>query len=1510
MAIQLTDKLQAVTTEGVIVDATQVAGGYMIIPDKSTFFAGKKSALLVEGMLIYETSTEKSYRWLNSNWVEQATDTTYELTAPKTKTTINQATINLTGSDNSTNSVSLTGTNGIFINARKANSITVSGKELSDAINNLNNHIFGNPTEGLGYTLSSDGTYYICSGIGTATSTDIIIAPIYDGLPVKEIGNRAFYQQTTITSVVIPDSITSIDEAAFSSCSSLTSVVIGESVTNIGQGAFSHCSLLTSIVIPNSVTSLGVSAFYNCTALTSAAIGEGVTKIRSNAFSMTALTSIIIPDSVTEIGNSAFAYCSSLTSVVIGDNVTSIGSSAFEDCGSLASIKIPDSVTQIYSRTFAGCSSLASIVLGKSVGSIDTMAFDNCSMLSSVVIPSSITSIGYYAFRNCSSDINIYYSGTSEEWLRYTSSLPSGSLPSTATIHYKFANDFISAENKYQPKEDSSLTTTNKTIVTAINELNTHSQKTSGNPHGVTKANVGLGNVVNTGDSATPVEGGTAKFTTGGAYTLKAELEQAVSDLATNIVPRLYLSTDIVNLEQLAEEIFKATGNYNKLCRVNCVGKDFFVKIDIAGTGVFSRVFILNVNNGKIISKSGQPYIEGSTSIDTMLAWESIYQAKQDTSLTTTDKTITGAINELKEGKIPFVTIETSNGNYSLGELATRIKEVTGSSDTPCCVLVDGGYNYTNNSGKTFFIKMAGGDGITEENRYIISINAIDFYQGRSLSYQFVVADTALNEFFERKSTEELISDKVTDLVSAVDAINNITNVTNGVGEGAIQSVGDRSTDGTSSDTAIYEDADGNEVFDYNSDFNTNAATEFKTATGLDFQDPVPYGSIGRYSQTIGGKASAQGKRSRAEGTTTIAYGDYSHAEGNTTLAIGGSAHAEGLATVAAGEGSHAAGHKTIARGNYSNASGDRTVANGTSSMATGKNTTAKGEYSFSCGDSTVSHKDSTFSAGVGSVAYGWASAAIGKGDANYPDLDTASLTSIKAAYGVDSGATSNGVAIKKYFHMAAGGRSFVGGDNCLATGTGSMAYGKQAFAEGDTSFALGTDVHAEGLNSLAHGSNTHAKGIDSFATGFEAVAEGDYSFATGFGTDATATAAVAVGYNAQATGHTAVSLGRSTKAKGKYSFASGYYSTADNDYSFAGNHNTKANGVDAAAFGLTTVADQKQQFVVGRYNKSHTYDEAILADSTKTVKDANDIIFVVGNGTGSAEANRSNAFEVLKDGRAKVFGTPTEDNDVVTKQYVDSKKTGDSVSFTQRLTSGTEIGTITIDGSATTLYAPAAATPAQATASTAGVIKVSSVNDSEITVNEESTTAGRYYPVELASDGKAVVNVPWQDNKTVTQKLTTYGDAFSYPVLASAFTTDYTYTSQAGPRASYAQVERAIYITPSTGALTATSFNATSDARLKKNFTEYTSDKSILDLPVYKFDFIDGPDNQIGCKAQDLQEICPELVTENTSGYLSVKESKLVYLLLEEVKKLNNGFQKLQEENEKLKQKIESLKT
>ena len=171
-------------------------------------------------------------------------------------------------------------------------------------------------TEGLKFTLSSNGTYYSVTGRGTATDTDILIPSVYNGKPVTCIGDSAFQGCSSLTSITIPNSVTSIGDYAFEYCSSLTSITIPDSVTTIGEYAFYDCSSLISVTIGNSVTSISDATFCDCTSLESVTIGN----------------------SVTIIGYGAFAYCTRLKSIIIPDSVTSIWALAFYECISLADV--------------------------------------------------------------------------------------------------------------------------------------------------------------------------------------------------------------------------------------------------------------------------------------------------------------------------------------------------------------------------------------------------------------------------------------------------------------------------------------------------------------------------------------------------------------------------------------------------------------------------------------------------------------------------------------------------------------------------------------------------------------------------------------------------------------------------------------------------------------------------------------------------------------------------------------------------------------------------------------------------------------------------------------------------------------------------------------------------------------------------------------------------------------------------------------------------------------------
>ena len=196
---------------------------------------------------------------------------------------------------------------------------------------------------------------------------------------VTNIEYYAFYDCYSLSSITIPNSVMSIGEYAFYDCYALSLVTLTapsvEAFCN-GQGnkllCYAGChaprkiaingEIITSITIPNSVTSIEDYAFDGCSSLTSITIPNSVTSIGDWAFDgCSSLTSITIPNSVTSIGDGAFQSCSSLASVTISNSVTSIGGWAFQNCSSLASITIPNSVTSIGGNAFYGCSSLNSI---------------------------------------------------------------------------------------------------------------------------------------------------------------------------------------------------------------------------------------------------------------------------------------------------------------------------------------------------------------------------------------------------------------------------------------------------------------------------------------------------------------------------------------------------------------------------------------------------------------------------------------------------------------------------------------------------------------------------------------------------------------------------------------------------------------------------------------------------------------------------------------------------------------------------------------------------------------------------------------------------------------------------------------------------------------------------------------------------------------------------------------------------------------------------------------------
>ena len=255
--------------------------------------------------------------------------------------------------------------------------------------------------------IPSASSYYYGAFYGSKFSSVKI------GDEVETIGDYAFSDCSSITSLTIPTSVISIGDCAFSGCYSLTEVTIPNSVTSIGKSAFIGCSGLTVVEIPNSVTSIGTLAFYDCT-------GElivncdipSASSYYYGTFRNSKFSSVKIGDEVETIGDYAFYGCSSLKSLTIGNYVTSIGSNAFYNCSGLTSIIIGsrnsvydsrdncNAIIETASNTLiTGCNTT---LIPNSVSSIGDYAFLDCTGLTSITIPKSVTLIGWDAFYGCS----------------------------------------------------------------------------------------------------------------------------------------------------------------------------------------------------------------------------------------------------------------------------------------------------------------------------------------------------------------------------------------------------------------------------------------------------------------------------------------------------------------------------------------------------------------------------------------------------------------------------------------------------------------------------------------------------------------------------------------------------------------------------------------------------------------------------------------------------------------------------------------------------------------------------------------------------------------------------------------------------------------------------------------------------------------------------------------------------------------------------------------------------
>ena len=296
----------------------------------------------------------------------------------------------------------------------------------------------------------------------TGNSEYVKIPSKINGYTITGINTQAFKNNKKLKGIIIPDTVTYVEDSLFSGCISLTDVDLGKGITVITNGMFYNCKNLESLTIPEQIErfydrysytgnssdkpfegcvnlkniyfkakDISLVRYLSLPSLTNIVIGSTVESLPDRAFSgykylenvtfengllvlpnecfknCTGLKSITLPDSMMSVGKSAFENCYNIKSVTFSENLNTIADSAYKGCSSIENLSFNKNLREIGNNAFEECSSVKNVTFNDSLNTIGESAFANCSSVEKVDLPESVSSVGKDAFEGCKTIKNI-----------------------------------------------------------------------------------------------------------------------------------------------------------------------------------------------------------------------------------------------------------------------------------------------------------------------------------------------------------------------------------------------------------------------------------------------------------------------------------------------------------------------------------------------------------------------------------------------------------------------------------------------------------------------------------------------------------------------------------------------------------------------------------------------------------------------------------------------------------------------------------------------------------------------------------------------------------------------------------------------------------------------------------------------------------------------------------------------------------------------------------------------